>query len=145
MNDDLYQEAILGHARSELRAGRIADPDATATADNPLCGDRVTLDVRLAGGRIADLAHHTRGCVLCKAAAAILTERAVGATGEESAAAAGELRAMLEARGPAPGGAWADLAAFAPVADHRSRQACVLLPFDALAMALTEGRSKTPD
>ena len=59
MNDNLYQEAILGHARSELRAGRLADPDATATADNPLCGDRVTFDVRIAAGRIADIAHHT--------------------------------------------------------------------------------------
>ena len=145
MNDNLYQEAILGHARSELRAGRLADPDATATADNPLCGDRVTFDVRIAAGRIADIAHHTRGCVLCKAAAAILAERAVGTTGAEAAAAADELRAMLEANGPPPAGEWADLAAFVPVADHRSRHTCVLLPFDALAMALTGDRTTTPD
>lgn len=47
-------------------------PTETATVDNPLCGDRVTIDVKLAGGKLAAIGHQVRGCLLCEAAAATI-------------------------------------------------------------------------
>lgn len=62
MTDELYQKAILGKAREASGAGTLAEPDASATVNNPVCGDRVTMEVRLSGGRVAAVAHKVRGC-----------------------------------------------------------------------------------
>ena len=68
----LYNDAILAEAKARHGHGRLAEPDVTATCDNPLCGDRVTVDLRLAGDRIAELAQTTRGCILTQAAASVI-------------------------------------------------------------------------
>lgn len=137
MSADLYQERILALAHDTVRAGRLDSPDATATVDNPLCGDRVTIDLRLKDGYIDEITHHVRGCVLCQASAAALGATAVGKTRETLAEAAKGLKAMLSG-GEALTGEWAGLDAFTPVAAHKSRHTCVLLPFDAIAEALTD-------
>jgi nitrogen fixation NifU-like protein len=141
MSDDLYQQQILQHARDETNRGRMDDADATATVDNPMCGDRVTVDVKLSNGTVAAIVHHTRGCVLCSASAAVLASQAKGQTVGELEAVAAWLNRLLKDDGDAePAPHWQDLAIFGPVAKHRSRHACVLLPFDAATQALTEGR-----
>lgn len=135
MSDDLYQDAIVRHARASVRAGRLERPDASATVDNPLCGDRVIIDLKLDGEQIVEIAQHTRGCILCKASASIVAEHAIGETAASLLDVGGELTAMLKEGKPSPDGGWADLGAFKPVAQHKSRQPCVLLPFDALKEA----------
>ncbi len=137
MSADLYQERILALAHDTARVGRLDSPDATATIDNPLCGDRVTIDLSLKDGRIREIAHYVRGCVLCQASAAALGATAVGKTRETLAETAGALKAMLTGGG-APTGEWAHFDAFTPVAAHKSRHSCVLLPFDAIAQALAD-------
>ena len=132
MNEDLYQQAILDHAHASVGEGRLDAPDSSATADNPLCGDRVTIDLRLDDGQVAEIAQHTRGCVLCKAAASIVAKHAAGHSAAALREIGAALAAMLKSDGPAPEGDWAELEAFAPVADHRSRHHCVLLPFEAM-------------
>jgi|HigsolmetaAR202D_1030399.scaffolds.fasta_scaffold15401_3 NifU homolog involved in Fe-S cluster formation len=142
MTDELYHQAILDRAKAAHRAGRLEAPDASVTIDNPLCGDRVTMDLRLGGDRIADLSHHVRGCVLCQAAASVIGEHAVGATVEMVNAAEDALRAML--RGDSIAVPWPDLSVFSPVKHYRSRHDCVLLPFEALRTAIAEARKKGP-
>jgi nitrogen fixation NifU-like protein len=135
-NDALYHEGMVRLARAARGAGRLAAPHGSAARDNPLCGDQVLVEVRLSGGRIAELAHRTRGCVLCEAAASLLGGAAPGRTRAEVALARARLLAMLSAGEAPPGDAFADLAIFLPVRDVRSRHECVLLPFDALLDAL---------
>ncbi|MGP1396688.1 MAG: iron-sulfur cluster assembly scaffold protein [Inquilinaceae bacterium] len=137
---DLYQQAILDHARAAVGAGRLEDATGTATADNPLCGDRVTVDVRLDDGRIAALGHHVRGCVLCTASASILSRHGVGREAREVREAASALAAMLENDGAVPGG-WPDLSIFEPVKRAKSRHQCVLLPFEAARRALEDAEA----
>jgi nitrogen fixation NifU-like protein len=135
MNDDvLYQERIVALAKSKLGAGKLASPTKSARRDNPLCGDRVTIDVRLDGdGRIAEIAHQVRGCLLCQASAAALASVAVG----RDKAGIVELRHDAErAVGRAMGDPHEPFNAFAPVRAHKSRQECVLLPIEALHDAL---------
>ncbi len=130
---DLYNERIVALARSREGAGSLDEPRLRVTRDNPLCGDRITLDVRFEDGRIAAIAHRTRGCLLTEAAAALVARLAPGATPEEAAALREALAGLLAGRddGPVPD----DLEVFAPVAAVKSRHECVLLPFDALVEA----------
>jgi nitrogen fixation NifU-like protein len=135
MNDQLYQERIVALAKAKTGAGKLTNPTKSARRDNPLCGDRVTIDVRLDGqGKISEIAHQVRGCLLCQASAAALAATAVG----KDAGGIAELRHDAErALGREPGEAGEPFSAFAPVAAHKSRQECVLLPFEALKEALS--------
>ena len=135
MSDQLYQDRIVALAKAKTGAGKLANPTKSARRDNPLCGDRVTIDVRLDGqGRIAEIAHQVRGCLLCQASASALASVAIGkdSKGIES------LRHDAErAIGREQGEAAEPFSAFAPVAAHKARQECVLLPFEALKEALS--------
>ena len=89
MSDELYQERIVALAKAKTGAGKLAAPTKSARRDNPLCGDRVTIDVKLDGtARIAEIAHQVRGCLLCQASASALASVAVG----RDAAGIAELR-----------------------------------------------------
>jgi nitrogen fixation NifU-like protein len=99
------------------------------------------MEVRLAQGRIAALAHRVRGCILCQASASFLGGAAPGLTPAEVREGRALLAALL-AGSAAPAGAWAGLAVFEPVRAVKSRQRCVLLPFDALAEALAQAEVK---
>lgn len=131
MSEEIYQRAIKELAA--VGAERLEGADATATLDNPLCGDTVSVDLRLADGRIAALGHAAKGCLLCKAAATVAVREAVGLEAAAVTALADGVSAMLKqgAEPPAPA-----LAAFLAVRPHKSRHGCVLLPFKALAKAL---------
>lgn len=131
-----YHEAILTLADNRAGEGRLDNPTATATAHNPYCGDRVTVEVNFSEGAVTELAHRVRGCVLCEAAASLLGARAAGETRSTLSAIVQELEAMLADGGQAP---WPELEVFTPVARHKSRHACVLLPFRALLEAMEKG------
>ena len=140
MSDDLYQQAIMQRAKAPVRAGRLASPDVSVTVDNPLCGDRITLDVKLANGKIADMAHQVRGCALCQASASVMAAAAVGQPAAALGAAQNKVKAMLGG-GDVPAAPWDELGIFTPVRRHKSRHDCVVLPFDALAQALAKAGS----
>jgi CTP:molybdopterin cytidylyltransferase MocA/NifU-like protein involved in Fe-S cluster formation len=132
-----YPVDILELADARAGHGRLADADATATADNPYCGDRVTMDVKVQGGVLVAMAHRVRGCILCEAAATVAARHAVGETSPALRQTTDALRDMLSGDVAPPGGPWNDLGAFLPVRPHKSRHACVLLPFEALIEAMT--------
>jgi nitrogen fixation NifU-like protein len=134
MSDQLYQERIVALAKAKTGAGKLASPTRSARRDNPLCGDRVSIDVRVDGeGRIAEIAHQVRGCLLCQASASALSSVAVG----RDKAGIAEIRHEAEkAIGREMGNPHEPFTAFAPVRAYKSRQECVLLPFEALEDAL---------
>ncbi len=143
MKPELYQDAIMARARAGAADSRLDPHDARATADNPLCGDRVTIDLRLDAGRVAALGHRTRGCALCQAAAETLREAARGIDSAAAAAAQDAVRGFL-AGGAEPTGSFAAFALFQPVRDYPSRHGCVLLPIDALRQALATTGTMAP-
>ncbi len=137
---EIYQQAILELANAATGHGTLPAPDAHAFLDNPLCGDRVEMQVKLSGGRITALAHEVQGCLLCRAAASVIGKRAVGATLSDVETIGAAVSAMLEKQA-APSSCWEELAAFTPVHGHRSRYRCVQLPFEALSSALRAART----
>lgn len=136
MVDPLYQKEILRLAAAADGAGRLAAPTVTAAIKNPLCGDMITVDLELAGGRIKAMAHATRACVLCQASAALLARHAAGHDRVDLATASERLRGLLDGTASAawPDG-FADFQVFAAVAPHPHRHTCVLLPFQAAEKA----------
>ncbi|HEY7782834.1 MAG TPA: SUF system NifU family Fe-S cluster assembly protein [Ktedonobacterales bacterium] len=83
MDDDLYRQYILDHYRDPRNHGHLEAPDCHAAETNPLCGDRVELDLKLDGDRVAEVRFDGRGCAISQASASMLTERIEGATLEE--------------------------------------------------------------
>lgn len=134
MSEALYHAALVDRARGAFGRGRLADATATATVDNPLCGDRVTLDLAVTDGRIATIGHQVRGCLLCEAAAATIAEHCRG-SGAADLDAIGAAARRLMAEGGALEARWQCLEIFRPVHQAKSRRDCVLLPFEALARA----------
>lgn len=140
MSETLYDQAIIEAAKSTDHAGRLEQPSGTATTDNPLCGDRITLDLVAEDGRITHLAHKTRGCLLTKAAAALLASHSEGMKLDEAAALRAAARAYIE--GESDAAPFPALAMMAPVKAVKSRHDCVTIAFDALAEAADQAASK---
>lgn len=137
MTDALYQERIVALAKARTGAGRLDRPTGSARRDNPLCGDRVTMDVRLDGNsRIVEVAHQVRGCLLCQAAASALAGLAPGRDRSGIAGLRHGLNALIGREAAGAGETSEVLTAFAPLKDHKSRHDCVNLPFDALEAAM---------
>ncbi|WP_374366812.1 iron-sulfur cluster assembly scaffold protein [Dongia sp.] len=135
MSQALYHEALVARARSGLGKGRLDPHDASARLDNPLCGDRVTLDLKIADGHITGIGHEVKGCLLCEAAAATIAGQLKGATPAQAREMIAAVTALMK-DGTALPEAFAELAIFTPVHLAKSRRDCVLLPFGALEKAL---------
>ncbi|MCW9035719.1 MAG: iron-sulfur cluster assembly scaffold protein [Rhodospirillales bacterium] len=136
MSSNLYQDKIIALSKDLSNAGRLDKPDTTATLDNPLCGDRVTLDIKLKNNGISELSHHVRGCALCKASAALLATEGKAKTSEELMEMTVALENYFKEGKKLPEG-WQTYEVFAPVKDHKSRYDCVLLPLKAAVEALS--------
>ncbi len=130
-SDPLYRRALLRLAANAAGAGRLAAPDVSASVHNPACGDRVTVELALAGNRITALAHATHGCVLTQASAALLATSAPGKDRAGLGALADGVRAFLKGA-PAPPG----YDVFDGVIGHAGRHVCVMLPLEAALKAL---------
>jgi nitrogen fixation NifU-like protein len=81
---DLYQEVILDHNRSPRNFRRLEGASHHAEGYNPLCGDRVTVFVKIDGDRIADVTFEGSGCAISKASASLMTDRIKGSTVAEA-------------------------------------------------------------
>ena len=137
MSDPLYRPALLRLAADATGAGRLAVPCATATAHNPTCADKVTVDVAVQNGRIVAMAHDTKACVLTQAAAAILGGAIAGQTRSEIVALHATVIEMLAGSGP-PSAPFDAFAVFVGVGQLRPRHKCVLLPIEAVLAALAQ-------
>jgi NifU-like protein involved in Fe-S cluster formation len=138
MLDEIYNSKILELAGNIPRIGRLADPDATARAHSRLCGSTVTVDVKMADGRVSDFAHDVKACALGQASSSIMARNVVGATAQELRDVREVMHRMLKEHGEAPKDRWAELRYLEPVRDFRARHASTLLTFDAVVDAVDQ-------
>jgi NifU-like protein involved in Fe-S cluster formation len=143
MLNEIYNKRILALAADIPRLGRLADPDASATAHSKLCGSTVTVDIKMRGGVITDFAHEVKACALGQASSSIMGRLVVGSTAEELRTVRKAMRRMLKENGDAPTGRWQDLQVLEPVRDFKARHASTLLTFDAVADALDQIEART--
>jgi NifU-like protein involved in Fe-S cluster formation len=145
MLNDIYNRKILELAADIARQGRLATPDASATAHSKLCGSTVTVDLTMDGDRVSDFAHVVKACALGQASSSIMARHVVGSTGAELRALRETVRRMLKENGAPPQGKWADVAVLEPVRAYKARHASTLLTFDAVVDAISSveaGRAK---
>jgi NifU-like protein involved in Fe-S cluster formation len=136
MLNDIYNQKILSFAANIPRLGRLARPQASATAHSKLCGSTVTVDIAMDGDKVSDFAHDVKACALGQASSSIMAHNVLGATAAELRAVREEMRAMLKANGCPPAGKWKDLEILEPVRDYKARHASTLLTFDAVVDAI---------
>jgi nitrogen fixation protein NifU and related proteins len=132
---DLYQQVILDHNRKPRNFRRIADANRTAEGYNPLCGDRITLELTVKDGVVEDAAFQGSGCAISRAAASMMTASIIGKAEREVDALFRRVHAMLTGAN----GAAAEvgkLAVFAGVCEFPSRIKCATLAWHTLQAAL---------
>ncbi|HEV2457746.1 MAG TPA: SUF system NifU family Fe-S cluster assembly protein, partial [Ktedonobacterales bacterium] len=81
--DDLYRQYILDHFRDPRNHGSLDHPDIHAADTNPLCGDRIAIDLAVQDGQVAEVRFNGRGCAISQASASMLTEKIEGASLDE--------------------------------------------------------------
>lgn len=140
--DDIYNARILDYAGNIARIGRLAEPDASATAHSKLCGSTVTVDLVVRDGVVADFAHDVKACALGQASSAIMAKAIVGSTPAELRAVREDMRRMLKENGAPPTGRFEDLKYLEPVRDYKARHASTMLTFDAVVDALQQIEAK---
>jgi nitrogen fixation NifU-like protein len=81
--DDFYRQNILDHYQNPRNFGTLEDPDISAEDSNPLCGDKIRVDIKVKDGAVEDVRFTGVGCSISRAAASMLTEEIKGKTLEE--------------------------------------------------------------
>ncbi len=141
---DLYNQTILARGRKPLHMQALAAFDATAKGDNPMCGDRVEVWVKLGDdGNIADTGYKARGCEISIVSADLMVEAVEGLAPSSTKALFDAFRTMVQT-GECPDCAQ-DLTALQPLSavhKYKSRVKCATLPWHALIAALDGGTTR---
>ncbi len=146
---DLYRDVILDHNRQPRNFGRLETADAQAEGHNPLCGDRLTVYLRMQGDRVADVRFEGKGCAISTASASLMTEAVKGKDRGEIERLFGRVHALLTASDPpaaAGPGELGKLAALSGVREFPARVKCASLCWHTLNAALERdaGAGATP-
>ena len=134
---ELYQEVILDHSRHPRHFGELENATHKAEGYNPLCGDKVTIFVKVEDGVVRDISFQGSGCAISTASASLLTEALKGKTLKDAEALFESFHELVTGLQPAhdePG--LGKLAAFSGVCDYPTRVKCATLAWHALHAAL---------
>lgn len=136
--EDIYSTRILEVVASMPEGGRLDGPDGSGTCHSKLCGSKISVDVNVSDGKIADYGQHVEACLLGQTAAAVMARNAIGLERADVEAIRADMLAMLKEDGPAPSGIWSDLEVLYPVKDYKPRHTSMMLVFDATLAAFDE-------
>jgi nitrogen fixation protein NifU and related proteins len=137
---DLYARTILEHERRPANHGKLAGANRSAAGENPLCGDRVTIELRVEDGVVREAAFEGVGCALSKASASMMTLAVAGKTAAEIERTRAAFDALVVGKlGEREASELGELRAFAGVQRFPSRARCARLPWEALRTALERG------
>ncbi len=139
---ELYQQLIIDHNRHPRNFGVLEDATQTASGDNPLCGDRITLYLRMKNGVIEDIRFDGSGCAISQASASLMTAAVRGQQAADALELFRVFHAMVTGARDAPADArrLGKLAAFAGVRAFPARVKCANLPWHTLRAALKGNR-----
>jgi nitrogen fixation NifU-like protein len=133
---DLYQEVILDHNRRPHNFRAIAEPTRRQEGYNPLCGDRLTLYVKLDGNVISDVSFQGTGCAISKASASLMTDALKGKTVDEARTMFERFHEMITSSTETPPADLGKLAVLAGVREFPTRVKCASLAWHTLKAAV---------
>jgi len=136
---ELYRDVILDHNRNPRNFGRLDPADAHADGHNPLCGDRLTVSLRMNGDRIEDVRFDGKGCAISTASASMMTEAVKGKSRGAIAELFDKVHSALTQQDAALDPALGKLAALSGVREFPARVKCATLCWHTLNAALERG------
>lgn len=135
--NELYQDVILEHNRAPRNYRVMDDANRHAEGNNPLCGDRLTLWLKLEDGIIRDVAFQGSGCALSRASASLMTTAVKGKSEAEARALFDRFHRLVTGTlAPAESETLGKLAVFSGVSEFPIRVKCATLPWHALRQAM---------
>lgn len=140
--DELYQEILLDHARNPRGRAEIPPENAMAEMENPVCGDRVRVRVRIENGAVSDVAFDGKGCAISTASGSLLAEFAEGRSVAEIRAAIERFTAAMRGERTFEDFADTDLRALEGVKAFPMRIKCATLAWHALGRALDRAEAE---
>ena len=136
--DELYRQVILDHYRNPRHRGEIENPDGHAEGVNPLCGDEVEVDLRIADGVVSDVSVRGQGCSISQSSASMMGDAILGKTLEQIGSLAERFHQMMSATdGDDLDLELGDLSALQGVRKFPVRIKCAGLPWATLEQALS--------
>lgn len=135
---DIYQELILDHNKNPRNRGSLADPDRKVEGYNPLCGDHVTIFLKLDGDVVKEVKFEGSGCAISTASASLMTETLEGKTLEEAKAVFRKFHALVtgEPEETHEGPGLGKLEVFSGICQYPARVKCATLAWHTLDAAL---------
>ena len=138
---ELYRDVILDHNKRPRNFGRLDPADAHADGHNPLCGDRLSVFVKMNGDRIEDLRFEGKGCAISTASASLMTEAVKGKDKTAVSQLFEKVHSLLTQQHVEPTPDLGKLAALSGVREFPSRVKCASLCWHTLNAALERGAS----
>ena len=136
---DLYQEVIIDHSKRPRNFRRMQNESAQAEGYNPLCGDKIVVQLKLDNDVIRDVAFQGAGCAISTASASLMTESLKGKTRAEAGRLFERFHGLLTGEGAA-GSDLGKLAVFAGVRQYPTRVKCATLAWHTLRAAIKGSR-----
>jgi len=133
---DLYRDVILDHNKRPRNFGRLEHPDASADGHNPLCGDRLTVWLRMNGDRVEDVRFEGKGCAISTASASLMTEAVKGKDRATIGKLFDDVHSLLTEQSAEPVPELGKLAALSGVREFPARVKCASLCWHTLNAAL---------
>jgi nitrogen fixation NifU-like protein len=136
---ELYREVILDHNRNPRNFGELPDATRVVAGVNPLCGDKMTLYVKVGDGKIQDIRFQGTGCAISVASSSLMTERVKGTAVSAALELFDKVHELLTAPHVHEPPADLDkLAALSGVREYPSRVKCASLGWHALKSAIAD-------
>jgi nitrogen fixation NifU-like protein len=134
--NDLYRDVILDHNRRPRNFGALEPADASVEGFNPMCGDHLTLRLRLDRDTISDIRFEGQGCAISTASASLMTEAVKGKSRAEALQLFDRIHQLLTDDAAPPAEELGKLAALSGVREYPARVKCASLCWHSLASAL---------
>jgi len=134
--NDLYRDVILDHNRRPRNFGGLDSADASVEGFNPMCGDRLTLRLRISDDAISDIRFEGQGCAISTASASLMTEAVKGKSRAEAMQLFERVHRLLTDDAAAVGEELGKLAALSGVREYPARVKCASLCWHTLSSAL---------
>ncbi len=137
--DELYQEVLLDHFKHPRCQGTVGNPSGSAQLFNPLCGDKISVMLRIEKDRVVEIAFTGSGCSISQAAASIMTELTQGKTLDEVRMLVATFRGLMRGERSADEcSTIGDAIALEGVRKFSARVKCAMLAWEALEKCLEQ-------
>ena len=139
---DLYQDVILDHNKRPRNFRVIPEPTVKLEGYNPLCGDRLTLFLKMEGDQVADVSFQGHGCAISTSSASLMTEGVKGKSRAEATALFKEFQNLVTRQGKTDEKMLGKLKVFSGVGEFPARVKCATLCWHTLQSALAGSKDK---